>query len=106
MWDPGMKRYCSTRHSVWWFYNICPYWEIFRLYILERHGYRCVVCGKADKIMNVDHRVAWAAGGDFWDGENLQVLCVPCHKKKNLEDVTKIKYSKRSKDTVLLDAFV
>ncbi len=38
----------------------------------------------------VDHIIAVAFGGDFWDEENLQVLCSECHKEKTKKDAKKI----------------
>ena len=37
----------------------------------------------------VDHKKAIVNGGDAWDKNNLQVLCVECHKKKTKEDLAK-----------------
>jgi hypothetical protein len=48
--------------------------------IMERDAYRCRHCnGHID--LSVDHIVPWAAGGGN-DDDNLQVLCVPCNRKK------------------------
>jgi len=38
----------------------------------------------------VDHIIAVALGGDFWDEANLQVLCSICHKEKTKKDAKKI----------------
>lgn len=35
----------------------------------------------------VDHKIAVVNGGDFWDENNLQVLCYKCHKEKTKEDL-------------------
>lgn len=46
---------------------------------LKRDEYRCVKCG-APYPLEVDH-----VNGDAFDDrlENLQTLCVPCHKEKH-----------------------
>lgn len=38
-------------------------------------------------FFDVDHIVAITNGGDMWDKQNLQVLCIDCHKKKTKEDM-------------------
>ncbi len=43
---------------------------------------------------NVDHIIAVVNGGDMWDEENLQTLCVDCHKKKTKEDMMERKRNK------------
>ena len=51
---------------------------------LEKYGKQCLRCGKAELKLQVDHILAISAGGDPYKIENLQVLCVACHKWKTL----------------------
>jgi len=37
----------------------------------------------------VDHKTAVCNGGDFWDKNNLQILCYNCHKNKTKKDLNK-----------------
>ena len=62
-------------------------WEGLREVILSRDK-KCTVCGfKGDYFnpLQVDHIREFAAGGDLWDENNLQVLCLKCHKRKTAE---------------------
>lgn len=59
-------------------------WEkvarFLRPLILERDGYRCVLCGSGGPL-EVDHRTPLARGGSN-DETNLQTLCRPCNRRK------------------------
>lgn len=62
-------------------------WETLREFILERDK-KCAICGHTGDYFNpleVDHIIEYAAGGDFWNKDNLQVLCSNCHKRKTAE---------------------
>ena len=67
------KWYCSRR------------WSLLRIEVLRAQPF-CVVCraqGRRVLSQDVDHIVKH--GGDptvFWDRENLQGLCRPCHTRK------------------------
>jgi len=47
---------------------------------------RCRECGLEVLAEHVDHVVSIQQGGDWFDHENLQSLCKPCHSRKSLED--------------------
>jgi 5-methylcytosine-specific restriction enzyme A len=61
---------------------------------LWRNGYRtaklaqsplCEMCKAQGRLVpadHVDHILAIAKGGDPWDMDNLQSLCLPCHSRK------------------------
>lgn len=51
-----------------------------RARVLERDGSACVKCG-AGAPLEIDHIIRYADGGTE-DLENLQALCVPCHRSK------------------------
>ena len=53
-------------------------WELLRLRVFERDGWRCVNCGRAGRL-ECDHRVPIWRGGDQFDMVNLQTLCRGCH---------------------------
>lgn len=54
-------------------------WQVTRLRILERDGYRCAYCG--GPAGTVDHIVAKARGGTDYDS-NLTAACVQCNSGK------------------------
>ena len=60
-------------------------WQLLRLRIFERDGWRCVRCGKAGRL-ECDHVVPLHKGGDPYLGENLQSLCRECHLAKTAMD--------------------
>ena len=57
-------------------------WQLLRLRIFERDGWRCCSCGKAGRL-ECDHVVPLHRGGDPYDPANLQTLCVGCHIAKS-----------------------
>lgn len=56
-------------------------WRRKRDAILLRDKYTCQVCGLITNHLEVDHVINLAQGGTGGD-ENLQAICVPCHKLK------------------------
>ncbi|MCY4492182.1 MAG: HNH endonuclease signature motif containing protein [Thaumarchaeota archaeon] len=113
LWQKGMRKYCCKTHTDWWFENICPMWSQVRLWIIKRDSAKCVKCGKSGihgnsslnpyLLLHVDHITPHAAGGDFWDEKNLQVLCENCHKIKTLQDIKIIQNAKMSNGMFPLD---
>lgn len=69
-------------------------WEELRRKILFRDDI-CVIC-KKEVSMEVDHVVPVALGGSDSE-DNLQGLCVDCHKKKTSQDIEKVKRARRFK---------
>ena len=59
-----------------------PEWRRLRLAVFERDGWRCRKCGLARRL-ECDHVKPLRQGGAMWDMENLQTLCVNCHKEKS-----------------------
>ncbi len=59
------------------------HWRIRRDRTLREEP-NCRRCGAPST--DVDHIVALADGGGFFDRENLQALCHTCHKEKTGED--------------------
>ena len=60
-------------------------WELVRLRVFARDGWRCRNCGRAGRL-ECDHVVPLRDGGDPWDKSNLQTLCRPCHIEKSARD--------------------
>ena len=84
-------------------------WPALRLKCLERDDYTCKLCGFKPEIPEVykttfphqidsfkssnfvaDHIKPIALGGDEWDINNLQTLCLLCNKKKTRQDIIEI----------------
>jgi len=60
-----------------------------RLRIFEKCQGKCVVCGnpiRGSLLPAYDHIVPLILGGENRE-LNLQLLCVPCHKNKTIQDV-------------------
>ena len=52
-------------------------WKKRRLRILDRDGWRCVLCSAASRL-EVDHRIPLQDGG-LEEDSNLRALCRSCH---------------------------
>ena len=60
-----------------------PRWTHLTRYIKARDGYRCMVCGRAARILDVDHIIPWAEQPDLaFDPSNLRTLCRLHHNRK------------------------
>jgi len=58
-------------------------WQVLRLLILERDGWKCRCCGDRRRL-EVDHiRPVRSRPGLSFDAANLQTLCASCHTKKS-----------------------
>src|SRR5206468_12623880 len=73
------------RKDVWCYRNISS--AAFRLYLWDRAGRKCEGCtidlafSKKATHWEIDHKIPIFRGG-LSDWENLQVLCIECHRKK------------------------
>lgn len=59
-----------------------PRWQKKRLQIFDRDGWKCVICGAADKNLQVHHAVYRKM--DPWDYPDYlyQTLCENCHEMR------------------------
>lgn len=79
------------------------YWPTFRLKVFERDNYTCVSCkkkyvfkpGYSDLPLVADHIRPISLGGEEWDLNNLQTLCVDCNKEKTKKDMALISIERR-----------
>ncbi len=78
------RKYCYSHDG----YSLMSerHWSYFKTRILLRDGYTCVKCGNKEELQ-VDHIKAIVNGGDMWDENNLQTLCINCHKRKTKKDL-------------------
>ncbi|AUS01917.1 hypothetical protein NVP2044O_53 [Vibrio phage 2.044.O._10N.261.51.B8] len=77
-------------HRARYFYGTSQ-WKKLRLYKLQLNPI-CEHCIKRDLVVaavDVDHIVEIEDGGSKTDIDNLQSLCVPCHRKKTGEEKRK-----------------
>lgn len=60
-------------------------WRRVKQQIHERDDWTCCQCGRVTTDLECDHIVNTAQGGTD-DKDNLQSLCVDCHKKKTQKE--------------------
>ena len=63
---------------------------------LKDAGGRCLMCGLETDVLEVDHVVPLALGGEDAEGNTL-AMCAACHRKKTREDVRAIRKADRIK---------
>jgi 5-methylcytosine-specific restriction protein A len=54
-------------------------------HLIKRDGYMCKSCGRR-RHLTVDHILRIKSGGPVMDVDNLQLLCVQCHKEKTYNE--------------------
>src|SRR5690625_2203900 len=63
-------------------------WQVLRMALLERDGWRCRACETRKGRLEVDHiEPVRLAPEKSFDPANLQTLCSRCHSKKTREEV-------------------
>lgn len=74
--------YCSRRCR--WSFHGRYFWDAARRAVIHRDRFRCRACGTRcpARLLDVDHIVELAVGGEALDSANLQTLCRPCHRRK------------------------
>ncbi len=62
-----------------------PRWQKKRLEIMQRDGFRCVVCKNDKDTLNVHHSKGYRNGLDPWEYPPVELvtLCEPCHERKH-----------------------
>lgn len=60
-----------------------PAWRKARLAFLK-HNPTCKECGRFASV--VDHVNPVRLGGEFWDSDNWQAMCAPCHNAKSAKE--------------------
>lgn len=123
-------RCCSTECTKKFSEVVVFIWQYFKEDAFKRDNYQCVNCGFApkrkeckSKLLNDgsydyswidtdkpdiskligDHIIPIAVGGEEYDLDNIQTLCVKCHKEKTKEDMKRISiYRKQSPEQLTL----
>lgn len=92
-------RCCSTKCTANYEDNMIErfWWTKTRKEAFVRDGYKCVKCGKegTDSSLVGDHIKPIALGGEEFDVDNVQTLCILCDKIKTKEDQAKIGKQRR-----------
>lgn len=82
-------------------------WQTIRREIILRDLYTCQTCREIiekDHEMEIDHILPVSLGGDYFDRENLQLLCYECHGKKTRRDMAEL--TRRKNGIISLLEFV
>ena len=91
---PKFKRkYCSDDCFRNWFNQFSShFWGQTRDDVFTRDNYTCVKCGKhmPSSLLVADHIKPIALGGEEWNMQNIQTLCVDCNSIKTKEDLRTI----------------
>ena len=61
-------------------------WQLLRLIVRRRDGWRCKACSRLGGRLEVDHIVPVSQGGAELDPLNLRTLCRECHLKKSAKE--------------------
>lgn len=64
-------------------------WERFRRLVIDRAGGRCERCGKMITGRFIVHHITPATHENFFDLDNLQLLCIECHNTVTFVDKIK-----------------
>lgn len=97
---PKFKRkYCSEKCFDNWYFKIAKprSWQQLRNKFLKENP-KCIKCGDKRKFikdgwgnlitnLQVDHIVSINKGGEEFDWNNLQTLCLKCHKAKHSKNI-------------------
>ena len=64
-------------------------WRKYRMALISKQGGKCVECGDTPEShkLHIDHIKPLADGGEPYDEQNLQILCVICHGKKTAKEM-------------------
>lgn len=91
-WEKRRKKYCTQSCNDK--YQECfLYWSTFASRFLKENP-ECLIC-KSKNQLQVDHIIPVAITNKTFDKNNLQTLCVKCHREKTKGDLLKIKLFKQ-----------
>lgn len=64
-------------------------WRKYRKSYIMRQGGVCEMCGATplDQHLHLDHITPLVDGGEPYNSDNLQLLCIQCHGRKTAKEV-------------------
>lgn len=95
-WAKYTEKRGGSRHTA----GYDSFWDKLRVSILARDKHLCQAClrlGVFTEARHVDHIVPKALGGDN-SPDNLQSLCIPCHRRKTQRESALTKGKRYEKD--------
>lgn len=91
-------RCCSKNcTTIWWHRYQSVGWNHVRMEALIRDNFTCVKCSFKGNTNNLigDHIKPIALGGEEFDLDNIQTLCIKCNRIKTSSDLKKIAEQRR-----------
>jgi len=72
-------------------------WSLIRVKAFQRDNYCCRMCGKKEDSFHLigDHIIPIAIGGEEFNIDNVQTLCIQCNKIKTKQDAFVIAQRRR-----------
>ena len=80
-------------------------WQLLRLRVFERDGWRCVDCGRAGRL-ECDHVIPMDKGGHPTDMNNLASRCRGCHIAKTAAENRKPESPERAAWRAYLETLI
>lgn len=81
--------YCSHKCNMEFYRKHVIDWSVIREDVFKRDNYTCCACGiRAERMedLECDHIIPISSGGAQFDKQNLQTLCLDCHRKKTARE--------------------
>lgn len=101
---------CSTDCTTTYSKEVIYGWSQLKEKVFKRDNHVCVKCGKTggkmgkyqnnDKGLVADHIIPIAIGGEQWNIDNIQSLCIDCDKIKTKQDQADIGKARRNEKLV------
>ena len=81
----GRKRTTNAQNKLY----SSKRWRKYRKALIDKQGGKCVECGDTPEShkLHIDHIKPLADGGEPYNEQNLQILCVICHGKKTATEM-------------------
>jgi 5-methylcytosine-specific restriction endonuclease McrA len=90
------EKYKQDRKLAYNKYILSNEWASFRRSIIKERGYRCEICGCDDKVIHAHHLTYERFMREL--PQDIQLLCVPCHRKVHDKKDKSVKGKKKQKE--------